>query len=342
MKKTRLCDMLQIQYPIIQAPLGWVATAELAAAVSEAGALGTIGPNAGMTSPQEGRDMESAIARLREQIAKARTLTTKPFAVNLPVGWGKRRTISDRLVEVAIEEKIGIAVVSMGSSKVYTPMLKEAGIIVIHTVGSVEHAIKAEADGVDAVVSEGYEGGGHIGGEELPTFVLVPQIAEAVKIPVIAGGGIADARGAVAAFALGAEGVYLGTRFLATNECAAHFNVKQAVVDAVATSTVIFARKTAISRCLKNKYTTRHIEMESQGATFEELRDFERTGPSLGRWRRTAGALMVGNIEDGSLGMGVVAGLIKDILPAADVIRQIVNQYDTIVETLITPRINPT
>jgi enoyl-[acyl-carrier protein] reductase II len=334
MKRTELCDLLQIQYPIIQAPMAWVATAELAAAVSQAGALGTIGPNAGMTSQQEAGDIEKAISVIREQIRKARTLTAKPFAVNLTVGWGKQRIISDWLVEVAIEEKIDIAVVSMGSSKAYTKILKQKGIRVIHAVGTVEHAVKAEEDGVDAVVCEGYESGGHLGGEELTTFVLVPQVVDAVRIPVVAGGGIADGRGVVSAFALGAKGVYLGTRFLATTECAAHPSAKKAVVDASDTSTVVFARKTGISRCWKNKYTAKHMQMENQGASFEELRDFERSCAALGGWRRVPGALIVGNIEEGSLAMGAVAGLIKKVVSVEEVIRKIVDQYDTVVKSI--------
>ena len=334
MERTELCDILQIQYPIVQAPMAWVATAELAAAVSEGGGLGTIGPNAGMTSQQDAGDIQKASIRLREQIRRARTLTAKPFAINLPIGLGKQRIISDRLVEVAIEEKIDIAVVSMGSSRVYTKTLKQKGIKVIHAVGTVEHAMKAEEDGVDTVVCEGYESGGHLGGEELTTFVLVPQVVDAVRIPVIAGGGIADGRGVASAFALGAKGVYLGTRFLATTECATHSKVKQAVVDASDTSTVAFARKTGISRCWKNKYTANHIQLENQGASFEELRDFERSGTGLRGWRRLPGALVLGNIEEGALAMGAVAGMIKEVLPAAEIIRQIVNQYDTIIKNI--------
>jgi enoyl-[acyl-carrier protein] reductase II len=314
--------------------MAWVSTAELVAAVSQAGALGTLGPNAGMASQSEAGDIEKTLSRFREQIRKARTLTTKPFAANLPIGWGKQRTISDRLVEVAIEERIDIAIVTMGSPKAYTAILKERGIKVIHAVGTVEHAVKAEEDGVDAVVCEGSEGGGHIGGEELTTFVLVPQVVDAVGIPVIAGGGIADSRGVVSAFALGAKGVYLGTRFLASTECAAHPRAKKAVVDASDTSTVVFARKTGVSRCWKNKYTAKHIEMENQGATFENFRDFERSCPDLHGWRRVPGALIAGNIDEGALAMGAVAGLIQKIVSADEIIRDIVDQYDTVVKSI--------
>jgi enoyl-[acyl-carrier protein] reductase II len=267
-------------------------------------------------------------------VRKARRLTSKPFAANIPVGWGKQRAITDKQLEVAIEEKLPIAVVSMGSSKPYTGKLKESGIKVIHAVGSVNHAEKAEADGVDAVVCEGYEAGGHLGNEELPLFVLIPQIADSVKIPVIAGGGISDERGVVAAFALGAQGVYMGTRFMATKECPAHANVKEAVVNATDTSTVVFARKTGISRCLKNEYTRKHSELESKGASFEEIRDFERTCPSLGKWRRVAGGLIAGNVEDGSVAMGAGAGMITEVLSCAEVVRSIVAHYDRVIRGL--------
>ncbi len=334
MKKTELCNLLKIEYPIIQASMAWVATAELAGAVSEAGGLGVIGPNAGMPSQKEASDTEAATLRLREQIRKTRAITRKPFAVNLTVGWGKQRVISDRLVAVAIEEKIDIAVVTMGSSKAYTAMLKEKGMKVLDAVGSVEHARKAEADGVDGVICEGYEGGGHLGNEDLTTFVLVPQVADAVRIPVVAGGGIGDGRGVAAALALGALGVYVGTRFLAAAECPAHPAVKEAVVAAGDTGTVVFARKTGISRCYKNDYTARHIEMERKGVSFEELRDFERGSAALGEWRRVPGALVAGNVAEGSLAMGAVAGMIKEILPAAEIIHRLVKQYDEVVRAL--------
>ena len=334
MKTTRLCDFFGIQYPIILAPMAWIGTAELAAAVSEAGGLGTIGPNAGMRSQSEAGDMEASIKRFMEQLRKAKSHTDKPFAANITVGWGKQRAITDRLVNVAIEEELPIAVVSMGSSSAYTGKLRGSGIKVIHAIGSVRHAEKAEADGVDAIVCEGYEAGGHLGGEELPLFVLVPQVADAVKIPIIAGGGIVDERGVAAAFALGAEGVYMGTRFVATVECIAHSRVKQAILSATDKSTVAFARRTGLSRCWSNEYTKKHIELEAKGATFEELRSFERSCPVLGEWRRVAGALIVGNVDEGSLPMGAGAGMIRDILPAGEVIERIVRNYHKVIERI--------
>lgn len=334
MKRTNLCDLLEIEYPIILAPMAWIGTAELAAAVSKAGGLGTLGPNAGMLEQREAGDMEATIQRFREQIRKTRDLTGKPFASNIPVGWGKQRAITDQLVDVAIEEGLPIAIVSMGSSKPYTGKLKEAGIKVIHAIGSVKHAQKAEADGVDAIVCEGYEAGGHIGNDELPLFVLIPQIADSVRIPVIAGGGITNERGVVAAFALGAQGAYMGTRFLASVECPAHSNVKQAIVSATDTSTVVFARKSGISRCLKNNYTQKHIELEAKGASFEEIRDYERTCPALGEWRRLPGALIAGNIEKGSVAMGAGAGMIREVIPCGDIVRMIVSNYDKVIKEL--------
>ncbi|MFC1534755.1 NAD(P)H-dependent flavin oxidoreductase [Thermodesulfobacteriota bacterium] len=334
MKHTRVCDIFGIEYPIILAPMGWIGSAELAAAVSEAGGLGTIGPNAGMQEQREAGDMDASMQRFREQIRKARELTDKPFAANITVGLGKQRAITDKLVDVALAEKLPIAVVSMGSSKAYTARLKQGGIKVIHAVGSIDHARKAEADGVDAVVCEGYEAGGHLGGEELTLFVLIPQITDAVDLPVISAGGIVDERGVAAAFALGAEAVYMGTRFMAADECPAHPRVKQAILEATDTSTVAFGRKTGISRCLKNEYTRKHQEIEASGATFEEIRNYERTCPTLGGWRRFPGAFIAGHIEEGSVAMGSGAGIIKEIIPAGEIVRRIVEDYKAVIDRI--------
>jgi len=332
---TSLCDVLGIRYPLILAPMTWIGTAELVVAVSKAGGLGTIGPNAGMKQQSEASDMEASIERFREQLRKVRSLSTEPFAANIPVGWGKQRAITDRQVDIAIEEGLPIAVVSMGSSKAYTKKLKDAGIKVIHAVGSVRHAQKAEEDGVDAVVCEGYEAGGHIGGEELPLFVLIPQVADAVNIPIIAGGGIVDGRGVAAAFVLGADGVYMGTRFLASTECTVHSSVKQAILNATDQSTVAFARKTGLSRCWRNDYTAGHMELEAKGASFEELRDYERSCPSLGGWRRVPGALIAGNTDEGSLPMGAGAGMISKVIPAGEIVREVMEDYKEVLRRTI-------
>ncbi len=335
MKRTRLCYILGIEYPIIQAPMAWITTAELVAAVSNAGALGTIGPMAGVNTQDEANDIGAVERGLREQIRKVKVLTSKPFAVNFAIGWGRQRPFAERLVAVGIDESIPVAIVSAGSPELFTQRLREAGIKVIHVTTSVKQARKAEDAGVDAVVCIGYEAGGHIGPDELTTFVLVPQIVDAVKIPVIAGGGIADARGLVAAMSLGAEGVYMGTRFVASVECRAHRCLKEAIVKADDTSTVAFARRTGISRCLKNDYTARHMQMESANASFEALRDYERCGEPLGGWRRMPAAFMDGNLRYGAVACGIVAGVISDVVPASEIIRRIVNEYEAVVNRLV-------
>lgn len=334
MKETRLCQLLGVRYPIIQAPMAWITCAELAAAVSNAGGLGTIGPDAGERTQGEAKNLEIVERRLREQIHKVKGLTSHPFAVNFPIGWGKQRTFNECRVTAAIDEGIAIAITSMGSPELLTERLHDAGVRVIHIVTSVKHARKAEEAGVDAVVCTGYEAGGHISPDEIPTFVLIPQVADAVKIPVIAAGGIADARGLAAALALGAEGVYVGTRFLATHECNAHDNMKRAVLETSDTSTVVFGRRTGISRCLKNAYTDRHMEMEASGATFEELRDYERSIESTAGWRRVPAALVAGDITNGSAPCGAIAGIIDEVLSANEVVRRIVDGYQPVIARL--------
>jgi Dioxygenases related to 2-nitropropane dioxygenase len=197
MKATRVCQLLGIDYPIVQAPTAWITCAELAAAVSNAGGLGTIGPEAGEKSQEEAKDLDVAERCLREQIRKVKTLTGKPFAVNFPIGWGKQRAFSERRIAVAIDEEIPIAIVSMGSPEAFTQKLHDVGIKVIHIVTSVKHARKAEEAGVDVVVCIGYEAGGHLGAEELPTFVLIPQVADAVKYRCLPLGGLPTLEGSL-------------------------------------------------------------------------------------------------------------------------------------------------
>lgn len=282
----KLCQLLKVRYPIIQAAMAYISGADLAAAVSNAGGLGTIGPNPGPGFRKEVSDVNRAGELLRAEIERTRTLTDKPFAVNFAIGRGRQAPFTDRFVEVGIEERVPVAIVTMGSPDVYTERLKKAGCVVLQAVGCVKHAINAERAGVDGVICEGYEGGGHLGGEELPTFVLIPQVRDAVKVPVVAGGGIADARGFIAAMALGADGVYMGTRFVATHECTAHPAVKQALTSAADTSTVAFGRTTGLSRCLRNEYTKQHQELEQKGASFEQLREYERSGTPELKGRR--------------------------------------------------------
>lgn len=317
MKKTRVCHLLGIEYPIIQGGMTWIANAELAAAVSNAGGLGIISPNAGMTL--DGNPVEN----LRSQIKKAKSLTDKPFGVNFPLQYPGVK----ELIDVAIEEGIPAVTTSAGNPATYTPYLKEAGIKVLQVVASVRHAKGAEGRGVDAVITEGYEAGGHNGFDELTTFVMVPQVVDAVEIPVIAAGGIADARGFVAALALGAEGVQMGTRFVATHECITHQNVKEAIIGAIDTGTVISGRKLGPARGLKNELTAKILEMESRGASTEELQSF--IGPGRARLGK-----LEGDLADGEAYCGAIAGMITEIVSAGDVVRSIVGNADAVLAKL--------
>lgn len=327
MKRTRICDLLGIKYPIIQAPMNWITGAKLAAAVSNAGGLGTIGPNAGATTIT--KDATLTGERLRSEIKKAKRLTQEPFAVNFPIGHGEYKVFTDRCIEVALEEGIEVAIVSMGSPKVYTDRLKQAGVKVLHLVASVKHATKAEEAEVDAVVAQGYESGGHSGVDELPTSVLVPQVVDAVRIPVVAAGGIADARGVVAALALGAEAAYMGTRFLATRESDAHPDMKQAVVRANDTSTISWGGKlgAGMSRSLRNDFTKKYLEMETSGASVEDLGSLVIAHPLMN-------SMVLGDLENSDAACGAIAGMIKEIVGAAEVIESIVAGVPDIVAKL--------
>jgi len=309
--------LLKIQYPIIQGGMTWIANAELAAAVSNAGGLGIISPNAVM------RLEDDLVANLRGQIRTAKGLTDKPFGVNLVV----QIPGIEELIGVVIEEGIGVVTTAAGNPALYTPRLKEAGVKVLHVVASVRHAMSAERNGVDAVVAEGYEAGGHNGFDELPTLVLVPQVVDAVSIPVVAAGGIADARGFIAAMALGAEGVQMGTRFVATHECIAHHDFKDGIVAASDTGTMVTGRRLAPTRGLKNEFLARVAEMERQGATAEELLAFIGFAPSrIGQ--------LEGNLEEGELYCGAIAGMIDEIVSAGDVVRNIAQGYSRVVASL--------
>lgn len=317
MKKTRICQLLGIEYPIIQGGMTWIANAELAAAVSEAGGLGIISPNAGMAPGA------NTAEHLRRQINKARSLTDKPFGINLVL----QDPGAKELVDVAIEEKIPAVTTSAGNPATYTSYLKEAGVKVLHLVASVRHAKGAEGRGVDAVIAEGYEAGGHNGFDEMPTFVLIPQVVDAVQIPVVAAGGIADARGFIAALALGAEGVQMGTRFVATHECIAHQKVKEAIVSTIDTGTAISGRKLGPTRGLKNELTDKILEMESRGATAEELQSF------IGAGRARLGSLE-GDLVEGEAYAGVIAGMITEIVSVGEVVRNIIDGSEAVLARL--------
>ena len=331
MGNNRLCQLLGIKYPIVQAPMNWITGAELAAAVSNAGGLGTLGPNAGAKTIT--RDVVETGERLRRQIRKVKSLTNKPFAVNFPIGMegiesseGGRK-YSQRCVEVALEEGIPVAITSVGPPSVYTKVLREANVKVLHAVSTPTQAKKAEDAGVDAVICEGYEGGGHKALTELTTLVLVPMTVDVVKLPVIAGGGIADARGMIAALALGADGVYMGTRFLATQESDAHPQAKEAVLRASDTCTVSLRKWIVFGRDLKNAFTEKYLELQRRGASDEEILQF------LGEHTMYQ-ALVQGDIKQGELPCGQNAGMINDLPCAAQLIERIVADIPLIFEKL--------
>ena len=318
MKRTRLCELLGIEYPIIQAGMAWVSGADLAAAVSNAGGLGMLTATAGAMLEEVWPE------NLRKQIRKTRSLTDRPFGVNI----GMEHASHKELVHVPIEEGVKIVSTAGGSPAVHTRYLKEAGAKVIHAVFSVRHARRAEAEGVDVVVATGCEAGGVISQDELTTFVLVPQVVDAVKIPVVAAGGIADARGLVAALALGAEGIQMGTRFLATHECYAHPNLKQAILKALDTDTIPTGRGSIVeARVLKNEFARQMLEMESAKMSVEELVAFIGTG-------RIRDALVEGDMKDGSALCGAIAGMITEIVGAGEVVRSLVDGYEAIVSRL--------
>ena len=323
-ERNRLCQLIGIRYPIIQAPMNWVSGAKLVAAVSNAGGLGTLGPNAGAKTMT--RDVMLTGERLRDQIRQVKNLTKNPFAVNIAIGTGELRLYAQRWVEVVLEEGIPVAIVSAGSPADYTKVLKDAGIKVLHAVSTVTHAKKAVDTGVDGVICEGYEGGGHKGFTELTTFVLIPMVANAVKVPIVAGGGIADAKGVLAAFALGADGVYMGTRFMVTHESESHEHVKEAIVKAEDACTMSVP-KVMLSRDLKNLFTQKYLKMREAGASAEELSDFTS---EFSQFR----SQVLGDVENSELSSGQVAGLITGVISAAEVIQGIVNGIPSLFEEL--------
>ena len=301
---TRVTRLFGIRYPIVQAGMVWTAGYKLAVAVSEAGGLGLIG--AGSMSPE----------LLREHIAKARARTSKPFGVNVPLMRGD----AAELLRVSVDEGVKIFFTSSGHPMKYTEQLKKAGCIVVHVIASVKHARKAATAGCDAVVAEGFEAGGHNGIDEITTLALVPQVADAVDIPVIAAGGIADGRGMAAALALGADGVQVGTRFAVTLESSAHDNYKKAIVDAGDGDTVLTLKKITPVRLVKTAFAMKALEAERRGATKEELEEL------LGKKRERAG-IFEGNLEEGEFEAGQSAGLVRDIPPAGDVVRRMMEEY---------------
>jgi enoyl-[acyl-carrier protein] reductase II len=317
MKKTRICHLLKIDYPILQGGMLWLATAELAAAVSNAGALGIISPYAGMEK------LGDPSENLRLQIGAARKLSKKPFAINLPLDLER----SGILIDTILKERVHVVVTAAGDPSLYTEVLRREGVKVLHVVSTVKQAQSAESCKVDAVIVEGVEAAAHLGFDEIPLFSLIPQVTDVVSVPVVAAGGIADARGVVAAFALGAEGVQLGTRFVAAEENIAHSKYKQAVLTAGDTDTAITCRRLLPTRSLKTEFTRRLLELEESGASAGGIREF------LGYSRARTGQIE-GDLENGEAYAGVSAGLIKEILPAAMVIQRLVEDYQKVIKRI--------
>lgn len=308
----------------------WITGAELVAAVSNAGGLGVIGPNAGATTITT--DVKETGERLRLEIQKTRTLTKKPFGVNIvvPPTWNPQlgKDFSDETVKVAIEEKVPVVQMVGEGGRIYIDQFKKAGIKVIYRCLPVNLKLARDIEeaGVDCVIAVGFEGGGHSGVDALSTFVLVPQIAEALKVPVIAGGGIVNGRGMAAALALGAEGIYMGTRFMATKECAVHENVKKAVVEAIDTSTSTCTTAVGVARALRNNLMERCIQIQAGGGAIVDITNLFRGGFLKG--------LVEGDMADGSILFGEGAGMIKKIKSAGDVVREVVRDAERIIKGL--------
>ena len=325
MGKNRICTLTGVRYPIIQAPMNWVSGAALAAAVSNAGGLGTLGPNAGADTITA--DVELTGEQLREQIRKVRILTRNPFAVNIPIGIGDGMNFSKKCVAVVIEEAVPVVITSVGGPQVYTKTLKDAGIKVFHAVSTATHAKKAEDIGVDAVVCEGYEAGGHKGFTELTTLVLTPMVADAVQIPVITGGGIGDARGMLAALILGADAVYMGTRFMVTKESESHHHIKEAIVRSKDVCTVSVPKDKMVARDLRNSFTQTYLDMRAAGASAVELKAY------LDDHSQYPGQHL-GDADNAEVCCGQVAGLIDDVPEAAEVIGKMIKNLSVVFENV--------
>lgn len=309
--QNRITELFDIKHPIIQAGMIWCSGWELASAVSNAGGLGIIG--AGSMYPEV----------LQSQITKCKAATNKPFAVNVPLLYPD----IDKHIDIIIQEKVPIVFSSAGNPASWTNTLKEAGITVVHVVSNIKFAKKAEACGVDAIVAEGFEAGGHNGREETTTLVLIPQVCEEVNIPVIAAGGIGRGRSMLAAMALGAEGVQIGSRFVASLESSAHQSFKDAVVEAKDGATQLALKQLTPVRLIKNEFFNKVQEAELRGASREELAEI------LGRARAKRG-MFEGDLVEGELEIGQISGAINDIKPAAEILHDIIAEFNAVNNSL--------
>jgi enoyl-[acyl-carrier protein] reductase II len=306
MKKNRICQLFGIQYPLIQGGMVWASGWRLAAAVSEAGGLGIIG--AGSMHPDT----------LRLHVQKLKAATQKPIAVNLPLLYPEMELLLDLL----IEEAVPVVFTSAGNPNLWTSFLKEKGCVVVHVVSSVKFAEKAVAAGVDAIVAEGFEAGGHNGREETTTMTLIPLVRNAIKLPLIAAGGIATGEAMLAAFALGAEGVQVGSRFVASIEASCHQAFKEEVLQAQEGSTELTLKELTPVRLLKNAFYQEIKKEYEKGATPEIL------AATLGKGRAKKG-MFEGDLEEGELEIGQVAALIDTIIPAEQIVREMLSAYNS-------------
>ena len=302
----RVTQLFNIEYPIIQAGMIWASGWRLASAVSNAGGLGLIG--SGSMYPEV----------LREHIQKCKAATNKPFGVNVPVLYPD----IDKHIAIIVEEAVPIVFTSAGNPKTWTGILKEKGIMVVHVVSSSKFALKAQEAGCDAVVAEGFEAGGHNGREETTTMVLVPAVCKAVHIPVIAAGGIATGRQMLASMVLGAEGVQIGSRFVVSDEASSHINFKEAIIHAAEGDTMLSLKQLTPVRLLKNNFYNQVQQAEQQNASADDLKQL------LGKGRAKKG-MFEGALDEGELEIGQVSTLIKSIQPAAEIVKEIYNEFKT-------------
>lgn len=309
--KNPVCTLFNIKYPIIQAGMIWCSGWELASAVSNAGGLGLIG--SGSMYPEV----------LREHIQKCKKATNKPFGVNIPLLYPD----IDKHIQVTIDEGVKIVFTSAGNPKTWTSKLKEHGITVVHVVSNVKFATKCQEAGVDAIVAEGFEAGGHNGREETTTLVLIPQVRKAVNIPLIAAGGIGSGAAMAAAFALGADAVQIGSRFVATPESSAHQNFKDAVINTNEGDTVLTLKQLTPVRLIKNKFYSEVEAAEKRGASKEEIVQI------LGRARAKKG-MFEGDMNEGELEIGQVSGAIDSIKPAAEIVEEIMKDFNSTITRL--------
>lgn len=315
--KNRITSLFNIEYPIIQAGMIWCSGWKLAAAVSKAGGLGIIG--SGSMYPEV----------LEEHIQKIKLATSKPYAVNLPMLYPS----IEKHIETIIKYKVPIVFTSAGNPKTYTNHLKSHGITVVHVVSSLKFALKAQEAGVDAVVAEGFEAGGHNGRDETTTFCLIPLVAKELKIPLIAAGGIGTGRGMLAAMNLGADAVQIGSRFIATPESSAHANFKKAIIDATEGETSLTLKELTPVRLIKNEFYKQVEQAYVNCASNEELNQL------LGRGRAKKG-MFEGDLNEGELEVGQVSGIIHEIKPAAEVLAEILGEYRQAIKEQETSKFN--